>query len=495
MPIVIKLPSIAGSGVSCVDVPGINRPEVSMIPAYAVLFKCHYWDAFTQRQLERIKRRTGSGEIFVVVDETGGSVQTTGHPEDRVVRISRAIAHDIGLEHFGATPVFWYSNDYPLHIFTRRYPHYQYYVMVEFDVVLTVDLDAVINRLAETGTDFVGEPIRTPLMQWPWRSSCDGWYDIGHIHHWLTCLAIFSNRAAHYLYERRVAAGLRLRSGSVASLPMCEAVIPTELHLGGFRLMRLNELGSTACYDTAPPRPEESLPDLTGEAFIHPVLDAQRFLRNIVACTPDPIALLDPSHPYRALLTGDAFLHALPYIHHTLWRTRDDQGRRRVVAIMRQSTDAAYLRLHGLDGNNLALGKPATQSSNGEWSLRPDEANGAVTGPVSGHFTFHTAAEERPWWTVDLLANQLVGLVRVFNRMDIAWRANVLEVLVSTDGSRWDRAGHHTGGGPFGGADGNPLEIAVNRSVRFVRLEIPRHDILHLDQVQVLRAGFRAVSR
>jgi hypothetical protein len=93
-----------------------------MNPTYAVLFKCHFWDGFTQRQLERVRRRTGSGEIFVVVDETGGSVPQIGHPEEHIVRISQAIAHDIGLEHVDGRPVFWYSNDYPLHVFTRRAP-------------------------------------------------------------------------------------------------------------------------------------------------------------------------------------------------------------------------------------------------------------------------------------------------------------------------------------------------------------------------------------
>jgi hypothetical protein len=474
---------------------GLHRPDQSNgdrqppDPTFAVLFRCHYWDGFTQRQLERIKRRIRSGELFVVVDETKGSVSGIGHPEDRIVRITQAVAQAIGLEHSGETPAFWYSNDYPLHIVTRKHPTFQYYVTLEYDVTLNVDLDDLVWRLHRSGTDFVGEPIRTPLMQWPWRSSCEGWYDTDQIQHWLACVAIFSNRAAHYLYERRVAAGLRLRSGAVTSLPICEAVIPTELRLAGLRLRRLRDLGSTACYGTFPPRPEESLPDLAGEAFVHPVLDMRRFLSVILGSVRDPAALLDEAHPYRALLTGDAFLHALPYIHHRLWRTKNDHARQRVIGLMRRSIEPAYLRLHGLDGSNLALGKPATQSSLSEWSLRSDEANGAVTGAVSGEFTFHTNAEERPWWMVDLLSQQPVGFVRVFNRMDIPQRANGLEIVVSADGRSWERVASHAGDVPFGGADGNPLEIVVDRWVRFVRLVLPRRDFLHLDQVQVLRYG------
>ncbi len=46
--------------------------------------------------------------------------------------------------------------------------------MTEFDVVTTVDLDALMVRLRADGVDFVGEPIRTPLAQWPWLASCAG---------------------------------------------------------------------------------------------------------------------------------------------------------------------------------------------------------------------------------------------------------------------------------------------------------------------------------
>jgi hypothetical protein len=456
-----------------------------MTPTYAVLFKCHYWDSFTQRQLERMKRRT-TADIFVLADETYGPIASIDHPEDRTLRISRTAAEDIGLDHSGNTPAFWYNNDFPLHIFTRQHPHYQYFLMMEFDVVANVELDPLITRLHEMNVDFVGEPIRTPLSEWPWLASCSDWYETRQIRHWLTCLAIFSNRAAHHLYRRRSLAALRVRTGGADGVPMCEAVIPTELDLAGFRLMKLHELGSTACYDTAPPRPEEMLPKLTHEAFIHPVLDRQRFVANLFRDLPNPCALLNDDHPYNRLLGTEGLAHALPHIHHQLYCARDDERCRQIIERMRQSTDLAYLQFHGLDGNNLALGMSATQSATCEWSLRPDEANGAVGGSVCGHFTFHTAYEHRPWWMVDLASPQPVGLVRIFNRTDIASRANGLELYVSIDGRHWDMAGCHTGDTPFGGADGNPLEIDVGRMIRFVRLELPRDGMLHLDQVQVL---------
>ncbi len=460
-----------------------------MTPSYAILFKCHFWDAFTQRQLERLQQRTTSGDIFVVVDETLAPVGDIDLPDDRILRISRTAAEAIGLDHTGLTPVFWYSNDFPLHIFTRRHPHYDYFLMIEFDVVTTVDLDILMVWLRDAEVDFVGQPIRTKLAQWPWLSSCAGWYETEQVLHWLCCLAIFSNRAAHYLYQRRTLAALRVRQGEAERVPMCEAVIPTELRLGGFRLVPLDKLGSTKCYDTTPPRPEEMLPALAHEAFVHPVLDRARFVVNLLRDTPNPLDLLNAHHPHHGLLGAEGNADVLPHLHHRLYVAGDDEGCRGMIARMRERADPAYLRLHGLDGGNLALGKPAMQSSTSEWSLRPDEANGAVMGPVTGQFTFHTALEDRPWWMVDLQAPQPVGRVRIFNRVDILTvRANGLELYVSADGRHWGLAGRHEGTAPFGGADGHPLEFDVDRTVRFVRVEVPRKTNLHLDQVQVLAA-------
>lgn len=456
-----------------------------MTPRYAVLFKCHDWQDFERRQLDRLARRVTSGDIFVLADKTNPAVAAIGHPVERTLRIDAADARAIGLEHVHDAPVFWYSNDYPLHVFARRYPDYRYYLMLEFDVVPNIDLDGLIRRLHAESIDFVGEPIRTPLTQWPWRESCRGWYADADIRHWLSCLAVFSNRAARHLYRRRVEASERLRTGRIASLPMCEAVIPTELHLGGFRVKPLSDLGTLPHYGTAPHYPEERLPEYAHEAFVHPVLDTERFLERVFKSLPNPEDMLDQP-PYRDILTDRLRAAAMPRIHHAAWSAGKTATCQRVIEAMRRVADPGYLRTHGLDGRNLALGRPASQSSISPWSLRPDEAGGPVTGPVTGRYTFHTQEEERPWWMVDLLSRQTVGSVRVFNRMDIPWRANGLELHVSGDGRHWQLAGTHDGTSPFGGADGYPLTIPVDRPVRFIRLELPGVAILHLDQVQVL---------
>jgi hypothetical protein len=135
---------------------------------------------------------------------------------------------------------------------------------------------------------------------------------------------------------------------------------------------------------------------------------------------------------------------------------------------------------------NLALNKPATQSSLSSWSTGPNDAQGAVDGRKDGRWGFHTNAEPNPWWQVDLLAPSAISEIRLFNRMDIPERANNLQIMVSTTGSDWRTIYAHNGA-PFGGADGRPLVARVDGTVaRYVRLQVPSNTYFHLDEVEIL---------
>ena len=456
-----------------------------MSARYAVLFKCHQWSDFEARQLERLRQRVGRGDIFVLPDKAAFDISTGGVAAISVCETSQIAAAAIGLHHSGEAPCFWYNNDYPLHIFRERFPSYDYYVMVEYDVYCAVDLDQMIDRLAALRVDFVGQPILTPLREWPWLESCAGWYREQDILHWLSCISVFSNNAARYLYRRRVSLSDRVRAGDATRLPMCEAVLATELNLAGFRLMRLSDLGNTMFYNTWPPYTEQSLRKIDVPSFVHPVLDEPRFLNKVANRGGNHISLVTEYSRFRQLIGKEEMFLALPAMHWALWANRDDRGRKKIIELMRESSDPSYREVHSLDGKNVALNSPAAQSSLSPFSFRPDEAIGATLGPVSGRPTFHTHFEERPWWTVDLEAVLPVSVVKVFNSMDFPERAIGLELLLSLDGTVWEKAGAHVEHFPFGGASGEPLVVKIERQARFVRLQLPGTGFLHLDQVQV----------
>ncbi len=80
------------------------------------------------------------------------------------------------------------------------------------------------------------------------------------------------------LFDKRLTFSAEIRAGAIQCWPFCEGFIPTELAVGGFRLMELSDLGTTDRYDWWPPVLEDNLPELARQTFIHPVLDRARYV-------------------------------------------------------------------------------------------------------------------------------------------------------------------------------------------------------------------------
>jgi hypothetical protein len=139
---------------------------------------------------------------------------------------------------------------------------------------------------------------------------------------------------------------------------------------------------------------------------------------------------------------------------------------------------------------NVALGKPATQSSTSPWSS-PGEAARAVSGTMPTNFAFHTDLEDRPWWQVDLLDTYPIDAIVVHNRLDIRQdRARSLTVEVSEDNQTWLTV--YAGLVMFSGGDrGDPLELPLRSLVRgrYVRIALSAKEYLHLAQVEVFIRG------
>ncbi len=459
-----------------------------MAPSYAVLFKCHSWGDFEERQLHRLKSRVGSGDVFVFVDRTNNKTGRPGHDSERVIEAVEADLEALELAQYQDYNQFWYNADYALHLLTRRKPDYDFYVMVEFDLVINADLDPMIEALARDEVDFVSQPIADPpIEQFHWLPTASGVYEMADMRHWLTCIAVFSRRAALGLFDRRLELSRRYRAGEITSWPMCEIALPTEMNIGGFRMKPLAELGSLTYYHWTPPYDEAALPTLQAGTFIHPVLDAQRFVAKIMSWHQRHEEFFErESLLWRRFGGPEAKRLALPFLFDEERRRGRIEYRARIIELMHEVGDEAYLAHHGRDGRNLALNKLTTQSSwiNGRSPGEP--AGEAVAGVVTGNASFHTEAEDRPWWLVDLGAPLPIEEVRVFNRMDERGRADGLIVLVSDDLREWREAGRHEGAS-FGGADGRPLVVPVGGAARFVRVELPGREYLHLDQIQVIR--------
>jgi hypothetical protein len=115
-----------------------------------------------------------------------------------------------------------------------------------------------------------------------------------------------------------------------------------------------------------------------------------------------------------------------------------------------------------------------------------DDAAGAVDGLKNGRWGFHTGQAQEPWWQVDLGQSQPLARVVIWNRCEAAERAARLRLRLSDDGATWRTAYEHDGRVFLGFSDNKPLEIRLtNQTARFVRVQLPGSEFLHLEEVEV----------
>jgi len=271
-------------------------------PRYAVIFRTHFWDDFADRQFKRLEGQVRSGDAYVLVDETRGHV--AGIPTDRVFRLTDRQVIEAGYVDAGEGAVQWYSGDVPLYLFAAAHPDYDYYLQLEYDANIQTDLDSLIARLAAEKIDVVAMTEPSPDAEWPWLPTCLEVYPREEILHQLICISAFSSHALEQLSKARLAQAERYRAGDLKTWPYCEGFVPTESVRAGLKLCELSLLGTVASYDSWPPMLESRLPQVRGQAFVHPVLDGDRYVASLLKWNPGFKELALP----------------LSWLHRKLWR-------------------------------------------------------------------------------------------------------------------------------------------------------------------------------
>jgi hypothetical protein len=130
---------------------------------------------------------------------------------------------------------------------------------------------------------------------------------------------------------------------------------------------------------------------------------------------------------------------------------------------------------------NLALGKPASQSSQYAYGGEPWRAVDGNTNGIWGNGSVtHTETQAQAWWQVDLQGSQPISSVVLHNRTDCcSERLQNFRVRVSEDGTNWQDY-------PFTGVAPVQSTFAINRSARYVRVQLDGTGVLSLAEVQVL---------
>jgi murein DD-endopeptidase MepM/ murein hydrolase activator NlpD len=146
---------------------------------------------------------------------------------------------------------------------------------------------------------------------------------------------------------------------------------------------------------------------------------------------------------------------------------------------------------------NLAFNKSATQSSNYMTSLglAPNAVDGNTDGIFTNKSVTHTQNELQSWWQVDLGKISNIHYINVWNRTDCCGeRLSNFYVLVSDvpfTSSNLDTVRSQSGVSAYylSGVGGHPSIVMVNRSGRYVRVQLSGTNPLSLAEVEVMGLG------
>ncbi|VVM22056.1 hypothetical protein BSPWISOXPB_3054 [uncultured Gammaproteobacteria bacterium] len=161
-----------------------------------------------------------------------------------------------------------------------------------------------------------------------------------------------------------------------------------------------------------------------------------------------------------------------------------------VTAIGRRGQDTATVVITvGVGTTNLALGKPATQSStylHAVFAVAGYAVDGNTDGKFSNRSTSSTEHEQGAWWQVDLGSKKNIKQILIYNRTDCCVnRLSNYQVSISNKAD----FSTHTYQQDFHVAP-NPKKIiqldASGKQGRYVRIQLLDKNYLSLAEVQVM---------
>jgi hypothetical protein len=152
-------------------------------------------------------------------------------------------------------------------------------------------------------------------------------------------------------------------------------------------------------------------------------------------------------------------------------------------------------------GNNLALGKPATQINTNAGADASRAVDGNTDGNLQNNSVSNTLVNNEGWWQVDLQAVSNIDSINIWNRTDCcSWRLTDVFVLVSDNpivSTNLTEARSQAGVDSYlvAGRIGRPSSVAINRTGRYVRVQMINRDYLTLAEVEIFGSSVSLLSK
>ena len=461
--------------------------------------------------------------VLFAVDETRGHVDTF---EFEKLSLTRQVFEPLSLL-TDVHDIFWRCGDYSLYLARQSYPDCDRFWLIEYDV--TINRADPVNFFIEIDQahdhDFLSAHYRKAEDWWTWGYPMKEYSN--EVWRAYFPLVRITGRALDFaMAERaRVTVGFRqaLQERHM-EWPNDESFVATTLQNNGFRCSDYNELGlyyteqtfwmSVLVHPT-------SLPPYDGMIY-HAVRTGKEYLKIVfrewcINPLPEPTELIrlagidwkldEIEYPLK-----ETIMAKLKGIGDNPERVMSPDGI--ISRLLELNNEAPVLRsvvqalaearmpecLHVLRSwkvtrwlptvpilDNVALAKPAWQSSISSWSKNQNakwDAEGGNNGQTNVDFGFHTDIEPFPWWTVDLMHSYLILQVCIYNRRTHSERLNGFRLLASNDGHVWRVTYQSPSEVSFTDTEEGPIQIDLREKTRFLRVQIPQSYYLHFREFE-----------
>ncbi len=245
----------------------------------ALLFRTHVLDETVLASFRHLQENAPENvDLFFCCDETAGQFDL---PEDvRKFGHTKDFSAEHRLLYFLPQRHLWHNGDYPFYFFYDKYPNYDLYLMIEFDVYFTDRaLKTFFNHIQFTDADMHAVFLREAREKWLWRRAASLFNE--NVYQIFGPIIGLSNRAVARLFTKRLLQTKMFEDNLVNDWPNVEAFVPTEVKAAGFTVDCLSDSLNMPKSDFGTSRLHlaESLSrDEDTDLIRHPVLNREAFL-------------------------------------------------------------------------------------------------------------------------------------------------------------------------------------------------------------------------
>lgn len=442
-----------------------------------VALRTHFWNETAVFLARKLYGSTPSCDFIVLCDETNRTIDTVpfeklSHTSDMSTLGLPAWPPGVNNLHF--------NGDYPLYVMREKYPDYDFYLMVEADAIINIDIERLLFHCCKEKIDVLGEVDEIDIHGTNlYHKSARKWFPI-------TAKVFFpivglSGRFIDDLYKMRMA--IINDGGSPEDWPYCEVFLGSMVVCSQVKRLQLSDFADIKKYCFMQHKYIHDVNVNKWGTICHPVTGKDFIERNL--SVNDIAVVFDECSD---LFTGLECLSPDFFYKKIEDRVKKKKNPELLLKFWNFSLEKGWIS--SLPPINYAFAMPATQSSVCFYSSSQDPAEDAsltVDGFITPYIKSHTDFEVRPWLKIDLCRDLEVRAIYIYISAEVYRRFVDFSIEFSEDKEKWQTVYLKNNGEELDCKDLKPIIVTFPKGnfTRYVKITQLNKDVMNINQVEV----------